>query len=73
MNDELIRNEDRSAIREVRDPLEIHVNRDRMRATLVRRAFNRPGWTFEHKLDGFRALARREGDRVDLPSRTGRP
>ena len=45
---------------------------DLMHATLVRRAFNRPGWAFENKLDGFRALARREGDRIDLLSRTGR-
>jgi len=46
---------------------------DLMHATLVRRPFNRAGWVFENKLDGFRALARREDDRVDLLSRTGRP
>jgi len=46
---------------------------DLMHATLVRRAFNRAGWVFDNKLDGFRALARRDGDRVELLSRTGRP
>jgi hypothetical protein len=40
---------------------------DLMHATLVRRPFNRAGWCFENKLDGFRALARRDGDRVDPP------
>jgi len=44
-----------------------------MHVTVARRPFNRAGWGFENKLDGFRALARREGDRIDLLSRTGRP
>ena len=44
-----------------------------MHATLVRRPFNRAGCFFQNKLDGFCALARREGDRVDLLSRTARP
>jgi ATP-dependent DNA ligase len=43
-----------------------------MHATLVRHPFNRPGWGFEHKLDGFCALAWRERDRIELISRTGR-
>ena len=41
---------------------------DLIHATLARQPFNRPGWVFENKLDGFRALARREGDRVELLS-----
>ena len=45
---------------------------DLMHATLVQRPFTRSGWSFEMKLDGFRALARRDGDRVELISRTGR-
>lgn len=45
---------------------------DLMHATLVRRPFSRAGWAFENKLDGFRALARRENDVVELLSRTGR-
>ena len=44
-----------------------------MHATPVRRPFDRPGWTFEHALDGLRALARRGGDHVDLISQNGRP
>jgi len=46
---------------------------DLMHATLVRRPFNRAGWCFANKLDGFRALARRDGDRVDPLARSGRP
>jgi bifunctional non-homologous end joining protein LigD len=45
---------------------------DLMHATLVRRPFNRAGWAFESKLDGFRGLARRERDHVELLSRSGR-
>jgi len=45
---------------------------DLMHATLLQRPFTRPGWSFEMKLDGFRALARRQGDLVELISRTGR-
>src|SRR5690606_761324 len=36
-------------------------------------AFDRAGWLFELKYDGYRMLARREGDAVTLHSRTGRP
>ena len=43
-----------------------------MRATLQRRAFDREGWVFEHKLDGFRALIRRTCASVDVLSRSGR-
>jgi len=43
-----------------------------MHATLVWHPFTRGGWGFENKLDGFRALARRELNHVELLSRTGR-
>lgn len=45
---------------------------DLMHATLIARPFTRPGWSFEMKLDGFRALARRDGNLLELISRTGR-
>ena len=35
--------------------------------------FTREGWIFELKHDGFRALARKDGTRAQLLSRTGRP
>ncbi|MGA9888417.1 MAG: non-homologous end-joining DNA ligase [Candidatus Acidiferrales bacterium] len=38
-------------------------------ATLVRKAFDRKGWVYEEKYDGFRILAYKEGDRVSLMSR----
>ncbi|MFI9586675.1 non-homologous end-joining DNA ligase [Streptomyces sp. NPDC052236] len=38
-----------------------------------RRDFGGEVWLFERKLDGVRALARRDGDRVRLFSRTGQP
>ena len=44
---------------------------DLMHATLLQRPFTRPGWSFEMKLDGFRSLARRDGDLVELISRNG--
>jgi bifunctional non-homologous end joining protein LigD len=40
-----------------------------MLATLVREPFDRPGWVYEEKYDGFRILAYKEGDRVTLRSR----
>ena len=46
---------------------------DLMHAMLMPRPFAARGWSFEMKMDGFRALARRDGGRVDLISRTGRP
>ena len=45
---------------------------DFMPATLQRRAFDREGWVFEHKLDGFRALVRRTSAGVDVLSRSSR-
>jgi len=46
---------------------------DLMHATVHQRPFNAEGWTFELKLDGFRALVRRQNGRVTLISRRGRP
>jgi bifunctional non-homologous end joining protein LigD len=42
-----------------------------MLATLVEAPFDRPGWSFEVKWDGFRALAVTEGGRARLVSRAG--
>jgi DNA ligase D-like protein (predicted ligase) len=42
-----------------------------MKAKLGDRPFSDPDWVFERKLDGIRAIARREGDAVTLTSRTG--
>ncbi|MEN6559774.1 MAG: DNA ligase D [Acidobacteriota bacterium] len=44
-----------------------------MLATLVDAPFDRPGWSFEVKWDGFRALAVTEAGRVRLVSRNGKP
>ncbi len=43
-----------------------------MRAKLGAAPFNDPDWVFERKLDGIRAIVRREGDAVSLTSRTGK-
>ena len=40
-----------------------------MLATLVGEPFDRPGWVYEEKYDGFRILAYKEGARVRLVSR----
>jgi bifunctional non-homologous end joining protein LigD len=40
-----------------------------MLATLVRDPFNRQGWVYEEKYDGYRLLAYKEGDKVSLMSR----
>ena len=50
----------------------IHAS-DLMYPTLIERPFSRPGWSFELKLGGFRALARRDHKGVELISRAGRP
>jgi len=43
-----------------------------MKAVLAKEPFSDPGWIFERKLDGVRALAFRKGPHVRLESRTGR-
>ena len=40
-----------------------------MLATLVKKPFDKPGWTYEEKYDGYRILAYKEGTRVTLLSR----
>ncbi|MDX6610590.1 MAG: bifunctional non-ous end joining protein LigD [Solirubrobacterales bacterium] len=43
-----------------------------MKAKLTERRFSDPGWIFERKLDGVRAIAIKHGGEVRLISRTGR-
>src|SRR5215470_4803585 len=43
-----------------------------MAPTLVREPFHRDGWVYEEKVDGWRILAYKDGDRVRLVSRNGR-
>ena len=43
-----------------------------MLATLVREAFQRPGWVYEEKYDGYRILAYKEGARITLLSRNAK-
>lgn len=43
-----------------------------MLATLVTDPFDRPGWVYEEKYDGYRILAYKEGDKVTLISRNGK-
>ncbi len=42
-----------------------------MLTTLVPKPFNNTGWVYEPKMDGIRAIARIDGDRVQLLSRNG--
>jgi bifunctional non-homologous end joining protein LigD len=43
-----------------------------MAPTQVREPFNREGWVYEEKVDGWRLLAYKDGARVRLVSRNGR-
>jgi bifunctional non-homologous end joining protein LigD len=40
-----------------------------MQPTLVREPFNRDGWVYEEKVDGWRIVAYKDGERVRLVSR----
>jgi hypothetical protein len=42
-----------------------------MAPTLVRESFHRDGWVYEGKVDGWRMLAYKDGQRVRLVSRNG--
>jgi ATP-dependent DNA ligase len=42
-----------------------------MAPTLVREPFHRDGWAYEEKVDGWRMIAYKAGDRVRLVSRSG--
>jgi bifunctional non-homologous end joining protein LigD len=42
-----------------------------MLATLVAQPFDKPGWVYEEKYDGYRILAYKEGAKVTLLSRNG--
>jgi ATP-dependent DNA ligase len=44
-----------------------------MEALLVQQLPEEPGWQFEPKWDGFRCLAVRDGERVELWSKSGKP
>jgi bifunctional non-homologous end joining protein LigD len=43
-----------------------------MLATLVARPFDKPGWAYEEKYDGYRILAYKQGDQVTLLSRNAK-
>ena len=43
-----------------------------MLATLVAQAFDRPGWVYEEKYDGYRILAYKVGSSVTLLSRNAK-
>src|SRR5512134_1251519 len=44
-----------------------------MEALLVAEIPSGPGWQYEPKWDGFRCLAFRDGDRIELQSKNGQP
>jgi bifunctional non-homologous end joining protein LigD len=46
--------------------------REPMKARLHEKPFSDPGWVFERKLDGIRAVVLKSGDVVTLTSRTGK-
>src|SRR5262247_2208657 len=43
-----------------------------MQSTLVREPFHRDGWVYEEKVDGWRMLVYKDGERVHLVSHNGR-
>ena len=58
-------------LRLVTEPVWAPSARDLMLATSAARPFDRAGWLFELKYDGFRVLAIRRGDQLRLLSRRG--
>ncbi|MCW2406695.1 ATP-dependent DNA ligase [Sphingobium sp. B1D7B] len=44
-----------------------------MEAVLVEELPSPPGWQYEPKWDGFRAIAAREGDNIEIWSKSGKP
>src|SRR3954447_16443615 len=53
--------------------LPVPVGTPPMEAKLVEELPSEPGWQFEPKWDGFRCLAFRAGDEVDLRAKSGKP
>ncbi len=53
--------------------LAVPVGIEPMEAKLVSELPEEPGWQFEPKWDGFRCLAFRAGDEVDLRAKSGKP
>src|SRR3954465_7066734 len=53
--------------------LPVPLNTPPMEAKLVGELPQGPGWQFEPKWDGFRCLAFRAGDEVDLRAKSGKP
>ena len=43
-----------------------------MQATLIAKPFHREDWVYEEKVDGYRMVAYKDGDRVHLISRQGK-
>jgi hypothetical protein len=43
-----------------------------MQPTLIAKPFHREGWVYEEKVDGYRMVAYKDGDRVQLISRQGK-
>ena len=53
--------------------LAVPVGIEPMEAKLVAELPEEPGWQFEPKWDGFRCLAFRAGDQIDLRAKSGKP
>ena len=53
--------------------LAVPVGIEPMEAKLVSELPEQPGWQFEPKWDGFRCLAFRAGEEVDLRAKSGKP
>src|SRR5215470_15954370 len=53
--------------------LAVPIGTEPMEAKLVSELPAEPGWQFEPKWDGFRCLAFRAGDEIDLKAKSGKP